>query len=314
MKWNWGIVIFVLVGMASPAFAQTIELQQGVNGYEGTADAHIISWDRNQNMLIRNDDGSNGGNNDGPSESPDSVNTGEHIFVEEGDFGSDDFNLFDDSKAILIKFDLDGISGTATSAQIGLYYWYERSTGDIEVEGSGDKQTPHDLNVNRILKRWAEGTDPDSNDVNGTDPGTPDNSGAVTWNSTGFEFWQAMGAEGPGDIAPTESVTNFDPAVGEWTWFDVTESVNIWLADPSTNHGVKIGQEEFPENPLEPDITLPDGTMIYSGHPDGDPTGFAAGAHNFVSSENNDMTELRPKLVIEGASAASHTALWSLYQ
>jgi hypothetical protein len=292
--------------IAAPAFA--LELQNGVNGYEGTADTHIVSWDGNQNQLVRLADGSNGGNGGGTATTGgDPQNPGGHTFLEEGDYGSGDFTLYDDSKCILIKFDLTGVDAkSVTSAKIGLYYWYERSTGSDATEGSGTKKTPHVLNVNRILKPWGEGDD--TSGVDGAD--APDNSGPVTWNSTGSELWQAMGAEGPADIAPTESQTLFDPAVGGWTWFDVTASARKWLADPSTNNGVKIGQELYPVGALEPDLTLANGKVVYSGHPTGNPTGFAAGAHDFVSSENS-MTELRPKLVLEGASDAAN---WELFK
>lgn len=297
--------------IALPAFAQTVELQQGVNGYEGTQDTHIISWDGNQNQLIRLADGSNGGNGgDTATTGGAPQNAGGHYFIEEGDYGSGDFELYDDSKVILIKFDLTGVTGTASSAQIGLYYWFERSTGSEDTEGSGDKKTAHTLYVNRILKPWAEGDTAEG--VDGTD--APDNSGAVTRNSTGFELWQAIGAEGPEDIAPPESETVFDPAVGGWTWFDVTESVNKWLADPGSNNGVKISQEAYPETFLDPDLTLPDGTVVYSAGPTDSPTGFAAGAHNFVSSENTDHPELRPKLIIVGASWSSSAGDWELFR
>ncbi|MGC9328211.1 MAG: hypothetical protein ACP5I1_11295 [Candidatus Hinthialibacter sp.] len=298
------LLLAALALIALPAFTQTVELQQGVNGYEGTKDAHIISWDGSENQLSRNADGSNPGAGGNPQ------NIGGWIFIEQGDYGSEDFALYNDSKVILIEFDLTGVTGTASSAQLGLYYWYERSTGDQAVEGSGTKKTPHTLYVNRILKPWGEGTG--SGNADGAD--TPDNSGAVTWNSTGFELWQAIGAEGPEDIAPPESEIVFDPAVGGWTWFDVTESVNIWLADPSSNNGVKISQEAYPETFLEPDLTLPDGTVVYSAGPTDSPTGFAAGAHNFVSSENNDHPDLRPILVMEGVSMSSSAVNWELFR
>lgn len=306
-------IVAALALVALPAFTQTIELQQGVNGYEGTQDAHIISWDGNQNQLIRKDDGTNGGNGGAtPTTGGNPQNAGSWIFIEEGDYGtSTEPTLRDDSKVILIQFDLSGIdAGGALDAQIGLYYWFERSTGNQNTEKSGTKKTPHNLYVNRILKPWAQGTSTTAGGVDGDD--TPDNSGEVTWNSTGFELWQAMGAEGPEDIAPTESVTFFDPAVGGWTWFNVTDSVNLWLADPSTNHGVKISQEMYPEEFLEPDLVLPDGKVVYRGAPVAQSSGFVGGAHNFISSENTNA-ELRPKLVIN-LGIKSNSDNWELFQ
>jgi len=297
---SWKFILsLALCLIAAPAFSASIELQQGINGYEGTADTHIISYDGNQNQLIRLADGSNGGNDGGTaSTGGDPQNIGGHSFIEEGDYGSD-APLYDDSKVILIKFDLNNISGDVSVAKIGLYYWYERSTGSDATELSGTKKTAHPLNVNRILKDWAEG-DTDEG-VDGSD--AADNSGLVTWNSTGYELWQAIGVEGPEDIAPTESTTQFDPAVGGWIWFDVTESVKFWIENPDKNFGIKIGQEAYPENAKTPDLTLPDGTVVYSAGPTDTPSGFEAGAHDFVSSEN-DMADLRPKLVIDGASNA----------
>ncbi len=305
-----GIVLlpFALALLAAPAFTETIELQQGVNNYSGTQDAHIISWDGSENQLIRKDDGSNGGNGTALA-GGNPQNAGSHTFIEEGDYGSGT-GLVDDSKCILIQFDLSGISAkNVTRAKIGLYYWYERSTGSDATEMSGTKKAINTLYVNRILKKWAQGTSTTGGGVDGDE--TADNTGEVTWNSTGFELWQAMGAEGPADIAPTESVTLFDPAVGGWTWFDVTQSVRMWLADPASNNGVKIGQEAYPAVFLEPDLTLADGTVVYRAAPTATPTGFVGGAHDFISSENTGHADLRPKLVLEGASSASD---WEIFE
>ena len=299
----WKVVLpLALALIALPAFSETIVLQNGVDGYEGTQDSHIISWDGSQNQLVRNADGTNGGNAGSPTTTELPQNPGGHNFLEEGDYGSP-APLYDDSKVILIQFDLSGVSApSVANARVELYYWFERSNGDAATEGDGSAN-PHTLNVNRILKAWGEGDD--SSGVDGAD--AADNSGVVTLNSTGTELWQAMGAEGPEDVAPTESTTYFDPNAGGWVSFDVTESVNLWLADPSPNNGVKISQEVYPADPaafLVPDLVLADGTIVYVSHPTGDPSPFEAGAYDFVSSENTDTPELRPKLVIATGAAA----------
>lgn len=301
-----------MVLAASPAFSVIVTLQQGVDGYAGTQDAHIISWDGNQNQLVRTATGGNGGNGSATATTGGNPqNAGGHIFIEEGDFGST-FPLFDDSKCIVIQFNTSQLSGTVTSAQIALYYWYERSTGNANTELSGTKLNPHTLNVTRILKPWAEGNGGATSGVDGDD--APDNSGVVTWNSTGFELWQAIGAEGPEDIAPTESSIEFDPFNGGWTFFDVTASVKHWLANPGENHGVKISQEVYPISFKTPDLTLPNGMAVYKGHP-ADPSPFEPGAHNFISSENNNSPDLRPQLIIDGTISIGTSVMdWQLME
>lgn len=308
----------VLALSASPAFAEILTFQEGVGGYAGTQDTHIISWDGNQNQLTRLDDGSNGGNGGATATTGGHPqNAGGHIYIEQGDYGTTK-PLLDDSKAILIKFDLAGITGTVNSARIGLHYWYERSTGNVATQGSGTKLDPNTLYVNRVLKRWEEGNGGATSGVDGDD--AADNSGVVTWNSTGFELWQAMGAEGPEDIAPPEDVVVFDPIEvffqeGDdygWVWFDVTESAAIWVADPSQNNGVKISQEPYPTTFLTPDLTLPNGTVVYRGSPTATPGDFEPGAHNYVSSENT-MVDLRPKLVLDINRSSTDIGSWSLY-
>ncbi|MDX9754354.1 MAG: hypothetical protein RBU29_10360 [bacterium] len=307
---NTFFVIALLALVVSPAFTETITLQQGP-AYSGTADTHIISWDGNQNQLVRKADGTNGGNGGTTATTGGNPqNAGGWDYIEEGDYGST-APLYDDSKCILIKFDVTSVAAVS-NAKIGLYYWFERSTGSSATEKSGTKKTAHVLNVNRILKPWARGNGGANGvGVDGTD--TPDNTGAVTWNSTGYDLWQAMGAEGPEDIAPTESTTEFDPAVGGWVWFDVTESVKFWVANPGKNFGVKIGQEVYPDPSafLAPDLTLPNGKKVYSKAPVAQPTGFVPGAHDFVSSSNAGKPELRPQLVVEGTS---FTTSWELFQ
>lgn len=301
-------MVFALALLVMPAFSDTVTLQQGVNGYAGTQDTHIISWDGNQNQLVRLADGTNGGNGGATKTTGGNPqNAGSWIFIEEGDYGSAE-PLYDDSKCILIKFDLKGLTGNLNKAQIGLYYWFERSTGAQATEKSGTKKTAHTLYVNRILKNWAQGTSTTAGGVDGDD--TTDNSGEVTWNSTGFELWQAMGAEGPADIAKTESEVVFDPAVGGWVYFDVTQSAKFWMANPGKNFGVKISQEKYPDTFLAPDLTLPNGKVVYSKAPVAQSTSHKPGAHDFISSENTDAAR-RPMLILDFVGTAN-TENWEL--
>ena len=314
---NGILFVSLLFLVNSSAFTDTIELQQGHNNYNGTQDVHIISWDGGQNQLERHKDGSNAGNRrSGSSHHDDPQNTGGWDYIEEGDYHTNP-PLNEDSKCILIRFDLSGIKNVS-SAKIGFYYMYERNDGNNEdfgdflssltkpffwFDSKKENRKKQTLHVNRILKKWVEGSGSRrSRTIDGSD--AKDNGGEVTWNSTGFEFWQAMGAEGPEDIAPTESTTVFDPSTGKgWVWLDVTQSAKAWIADPSGNCGVKIGQEVYPLTPrkfLEPDLVLPDGKKIYSKNPVEKPTDFAPGAYDFISSDNTEHPDLRPKMVIEG--------------
>lgn len=315
MNIGQGLLLIGLTLLSVSALPEPIVLQEGKN-YNGTQDVHIISWDGSQNQLVRKADGSNGGNgrqSDSYSEKP--QNTGGWDFLEEGDYHTYP-PLTEDSKCILIRFDLSGIK-SMTSAKIGLYFRFERNDGGGDnlatalssltkpffwFDNKDVKKKQHTLYVNRILKKWAAGTGgARSHGVDGS--GAADNSGEVTWNSTGYELWQAMGAEGPEDIAPPESTTVFNPANEEWIWFDVTQSAKVWISDPSENYGVKIGQEVYPKDPatfLPPDITLPNGKKVYSKEPVAKPTNFAPGTYNFVSSHNSSLQEFRPKMVIEG--------------
>ncbi len=316
------IAVFSLISL--PAMGETFVFQDGVSptpDYAGTQDTHIISWDDGdmptgnsdgQSELYRHEDGTNAGQNPPPNnylENP--QNMGGYNLMEEGDNGGGT----NDSKVLLVQFDLGNAipaarAGEVSSAQIGLYFDQYRA----------DNTNPsHTLYVNRILKKWAQGDGADANlhpgdnDYDGTD--TPDNSGAVTWNSTGFELWQAMGAEGPEDIAPTESEFFFDKDVvkaGTWLWFDVKQSAKIWIADPAQNNGVKISQEVYPTEFLEPDLTLPNGKKVYSSSPVTTPTTFVNGRYVFRTSEHAEAAT-RPQLVIElgGASSAGN---WSIYK
>ncbi len=313
-----------------PAFAQeTITFQDGVSptaDYEGTQDTHIISWDDGdyggtaQGQLYRHNDpdpawadwlGQNAGNTPDPNDHEENPqNMGGLDLMEEGDNGGGS----DDSKALVIQFDLgDTIpasrSSEVSSAQIGLYFDQLRD---------GNDNPAHDVYVNRILKEWAEGEGadpelyPDDNNYDGTD--TFDNTGAVTWNSTGFELWQAMGAEGPEDVAPTESTTHLDPGdVGLVIWFDVTESAKIWIADPSQNHGVKISQEVYPDAFLEPDLDILDGKGVYyySSHPVESPSVYENARFVFRTSEHAEA-DTHPQLVITFGGSTSVGA-WELY-
>lgn len=334
MKKGLLICFSCLVASPSMVLAQEIfTFQDGVSpspAYEGTQDAHIISWDNGdgesgeggQSILYRSTDpefpdelgqtrGANpAGPDDGNFHFDNAQNMGATTEMEEGD--NDAGGGTNDSKSILVQFkDLEQTiptsrAGEITSARIGLTFSRLRE---------GDAGDPHPLYVTRVLKQWEQGDGdafPDGVD-------TPDNSGAVTWNSTGFELWQALGAEGPEDVAPPESESFIDLTVIntlDIVWFDVTESAKIWIADPSQNNGVKLSQNEYPDGTtrqfLEPDLALPDGTMIYSSDPVADPTHFVDARIVFFTSEH-DFPDERPILEVTLNGQVTTVPEWSLY-
>lgn len=294
------VLAVLAMGVAIAGSAEVITFQDGVSptpDYAGTADAHIISWDGGQNQLARP-----------PVDTP--QNAGAHCYIEEGDYN--ETGGTDDSKIILIKFDVSSISadraGDVASAKIGLYYRYERATaggdgcGGSNSAPSNDatvmagRSNAHYLQAQKILKNWGEGVGGGyaEGGVDGHD--AADDAGEVTWNSTGFELWEAIGAEGPSDVAMPESSTWFDPVPFTWVWFDVTRMTGDWVGNPETNFGVKISQEtdNIPENPAH----------MYVG-----------GAYDFVASENDiDPIETRPKLVVELLESSSAGDDWALYR
>jgi hypothetical protein len=294
-----GLVLAVLaMGLAIGASAEVITFQDGVSptpDYAGTADAHIISWDGSQNQTGRNADGTS---DPGTAGGGNPQNTGAHEWIEEGDFGGG--NL--DSKCIVIKFDVSSIPQAAVvgSAKVGLYYVYERNAGG-GADGPGDVSKgwvhPHYLYAAKILKPWIEGDGGGAANGNVDGADTPDGV-AVTWNHTGVELWEAIGAEGPSDTEMPESAIWFKPDPGMWIWFPVTNMCQDWVADPASNNGLKISQE--------PNNIAGDGT-------DGLGAMMPQGAHNFASRNNPDAAQ-RPKLVVEILAASGAGGDWTLYK
>lgn len=330
MKKGLSLFLSCLCASTVSVVAQDVfEFQDGVSptpDYDGTQDSYIIAWDdgdleggsaaaaqqlfRHTNPEFPDELGTNAGG----TEDPDNIyfenaqNMGAQTEMEMGDNGGG----ANDSKSLLIEFDgLDSVippsrAGEVTSAELILTFSRYRD---------GNDNPSHTIYVNRLLKPWLQGEGDDFPD--GVD--TPDNSGGVTWNSTGIELWQAMGAEGPADVAPTESETFFDADVIQSldpVSFDVTESARIWIADPSQNHGVKLSSEVYPDGVtrtfLEPDLTLPDGTVIYSSAPVADPSVWVNGRYVYYTSEQ-DFPDERPKLIITLGGSGTNVNNWSLY-
>jgi hypothetical protein len=309
------VLAVLAMGMAMVASAEVITFQDGVSptpAYAGTADAHIISWDGSQNQTKRladgkSDPGTAGGGNP--------QNAGVHVYIEEGDYNATGGQL--DSKVILISFDISSIATSkakdVASAKLGLYYVYERATAggsDNSLPGTEKvvlkgRSIAHYVQAQKILKKWAEGVGGiiGSGGVDGAD--TPDNSGGVTWNSTGYVIWEAIGAEGPTDVAMPESSTWFKPTPYSWLYIDVTKMTRDWVADPATNYGVKISQETDNDPKVQAGLaSTADQTLgaMYVG-----------GAYDFVSRNNTDAPH-RPKLIVELLQSSSAGEDWSLYR
>lgn len=327
MKKGLLVSLSCLFAASTVVQAQVITFQDGVSptaSYAGTQDSYIISWDdgdlmggsaaaavmlfRHTNPAFPDELGSNAGGADDPDNLylENTQNMGGQTEMETGDNGGG----ANDSKSLLILF--DGLDATIPPSRAS-----EVSSAELVLTFSrfrdGNANPSHTMYVNRLLKNWAEGEGDDFPD--GDD--TPDNTGAVTWNSSGIELWQAMGAEGPEDVAPTESSVFFDITTIfplDPVSFDVTQSARFWIANPSQNFGVKISQEIYPDGTtrkfLEPDLTLPSGRKIYSQAPVADPSAWVNGRYVYFASEH-DFPEERPKLVITlGGTDVSN---WSLY-
>ncbi|MBN1420377.1 MAG: DNRLRE domain-containing protein [Planctomycetes bacterium] len=193
--------------------------------YDGTFDAHIVvyrSWEYDD-------------------ETPNIYNSGAHDHLEEGDWNGGHA----DHKEILIGFDISRIPANQVvkSASLWMYYDYCRSGQWVD----------HRSYAANVLKKWNEGR---GTGVDG-DIAQP---GEVTWRwaRAGEETWDVDsaiwdgtdyaddtrgGAYGPADIAAPEALsTVYGSTGGRWARWPVTNMVREWIADPSTNFGMKVTQ------------------------------------------------------------------------
>ncbi len=218
--------------------------------YEGSEDAHIIVY---RNEINEYNSGLNtsieiGGNADGV-----------------------------DYKQTLIQFDLTDIApGTTISdAVLSMHYWYERN-GTIAL--------PPVVNIyaSPVFKQWSAGRG------NGID-GEPALCDEVSWQSAAryFEFWEIPGAFGEDDIGDWVVEHELDTAAGqyrcEWQAPDMTDVVQGWVNDPSTNNGLKLSA------PSDGDVHNEVGAH-------------ALGLYNFVSTDY-PVPIYRPILMIRTGSA-----------
>ena len=252
-------------GATRPDF---VVLQEGVSpspDYDGCQDAHIIYY--------RTDQGE--------------WNTGGHNYIEEGDWGGG----HGDKKEILIQFDLAGLSGSVSQAELWLYYAFQRNTGAMGQD--------HVAYAVPVLKEWNEGTG------TGVD-GRLALDGEVTWQSTRYneESWESWdsgdidwpcdpddlpiersgGAYGPEDVnldmavpcnESDDPMDGFGSIDGTWVYWNVTDIVNAWLSGSLPNNGLKITQQTT-NSPCDE---------------------YIQGGYDFVSS-NNVQAGLRPALIL----------------
>jgi hypothetical protein len=141
-----------------------------------------------------------------------------------------------------------------------------------------------------IAKDWNEG------DGDGFE-GRLATFGEVSWNSarTGIQSWEVRGLRGLTDLNQRFvacSTAQFGTVRGVWVEFNVTDFVGYWAANPGSNLGFKISQDE-----------VSTGTV----------TGYVQGVYDFESHENW-QEQLRPMLVVKWkVNPASRADHWSLY-
>ena len=165
-----------------PPMNYQLTLQNGLDGYAGASDTFINAWMPTTNY-----------------------GSGANLYVRQPN-----------TKSILIRFDLAGISrrATITSARIGIWVTY--------VSDSVHDYSPVMLNVYEMYRPWTEA--------------------GATWNEADAGMgWEAPGARGRSDRAhlPAVQQTGYR-RTGQWMWFDIAPLVQQWITDPGGNNGLII--------------------------------------------------------------------------
>lgn len=197
-------------------------------------------------------------------------NRGQSDFLEEGDWwGGRDTN-----NSVLLRFDLSSIPRHTRigSAVLRLYYFRQRR---LDFIPSAD----HVLYAAALLRSWGEGSG------RSYPEGHPALAGEATWLARrhGKETWEVKGARGSMDVRPPESACEpFGTQFGRWIEWDVTKMVGCWIADPRTNHGVKISQDDTVAGPSDR---------------------YVQGCYNFLSAQAVQRRQ-RPMLVVRLAPEA----------
>ncbi len=195
-------LLVISTGFGSSNAQETFTFQQGVNGYEGTTDAHIFA----------NKKTNNAGN--------------ENMFEATGN-GTEA-----DAKHALIRFDLSSVpSGTQIDfAKLSLYFTMRRTSQ------SQDKK----LGAFRVNRPWGEGVGNDPGGLDGRPAVAGEVSWNFAMSDT--EPWAVPGANripDDRDGAP-ENVQTFSPSSSADAWYlwDITEMVRFWVANPDSNFGL----------------------------------------------------------------------------
>ena len=165
-----------------PPMNYQLTLQNGLDGYAGASDTFINAWMPTTNY-----------------------GSGANLYVRQPN-----------TKSILIRFDLAGISrrATVTSARIGIWVTY--------VSDSVHDYSPVMLNAYELYRPWTEA--------------------GATWNEADAGMgWEAPGARGRSDRAhlPAVQQTGYR-RTGQWMWFDIAPLVQQWITDPGGNNGLII--------------------------------------------------------------------------
>jgi len=105
---------------------------------------------------------------------------------------------------------------------------------------------PQTVSLHRVLKDWGEGN---STAQGGQGAGGPAGAGDATWLHTAYdtEFWDDSG----GDYVGSPSASTLVEGSGQYQWTDITmtDDVQDWVLDPSSNFGwIVIGNEGAPGN------------------------------------------------------------------
>ncbi len=211
-------------------------LQEGVAGYDGAADASLMSHWQGVN------------NNNGAY--------GEFETARYNGGGVDD-------KYALIRFDMSMVppDRTITGAYLELYHTQTRSP-------SSNLKT---VDVHRILEPWEEGTGHGSGtSIDGNPVGTVADGIPITGVTLNTRPQWETGPE----TTLHSRVTSY--IAGRWYYFDVTEAARTWATDPDSNFGVVLledvpstanGTRTFASSQYS-DVTLrPKLTVFYSGEP-----------------------------------------------
>jgi hypothetical protein len=211
-------------------------LQEGMNGYEGAADASLMShW---QGV----------GNNNGAY--------GEFEMARYNGTGTDD-------KYALVRFDLSQIPAdrTITGAFIELYHTQTRASSE-------NLKT---VDVHRITSPWEEGNGyGGGTSIDGNTVGTVVDGELITGVSLNTKpSWET----GP-ETALDHVVTSYVP--GRWYHFDVTAAAQGWIRQPELNFGVVLtedipstsnGTRTFASSQYSSVTLRPKITVFYSGDP-----------------------------------------------